>query len=203
MKHKPKPATVLLRGVLCTAALLAAHPAAAQSINFGAYTTARDIFLSVSGDLDFNAKQPVIVSNSGSTVTISLSDNETQYVAITADATRDITVTVTAPTILATGGGGAGKEIDFSCQFAYSNLNSGSAAAAKTVAVEVPAGFTAITLPVVRRTSGAPLPPPTPAHGGYTPPAATAYLFIYGSLGPVGPVNAGDYTGTVNVSVQY
>jgi hypothetical protein len=188
---------------LFAAALLAACPAAGQSINFGTYTTAQGISLSVSGVLDFNTKQPLIVSNSGSTVTISLSDNETQYIAVTADATRDITVTVSAPTLLATGGGGPGNEIPFSCQFAYSNLNSATAAAAKTVAVEVPGGFNAITLPVVRRTAGAPLPPPTPAHGGYTPPAATAYLFFYGSLGPVGSVSAGDYTGTVNVSVQY
>jgi hypothetical protein len=190
-------------GWLLAWALLTACPAVAQSINFGAYTTSQGIFLSVSGDLDFNAKQSVIVSNSNATVTIALSDNQTQYVAITADATRDITITVTAPTYLITGGGGPGNQIPFTCQFAYSNLGSATVSAAKTVAVQIPGGFTSITLPMVRRTSGAPLPPPTPAHGGYTPPSATAYVFLYGSLGPVGNVSAGIYSETVNVSVQY
>lgn len=188
---------------LAVVAVLTACPVAAQSINFGAYTTAQGISLSVSGNLNFNAKQPVIASNSNSTVTIALSDNEAQYITVTGDATRDITVIVTAPTVLITGGGGPGNQIPFACQFAYSNLGSSNVAAAKTVAVQVPGGFTAITLPMVRRTSGAPLPPPTPAHGGYTPPSATAYLFLYGSLGPVGNVSPGIYSGTVNVSVQY
>jgi hypothetical protein len=190
-------------GWLLAAAVVTASPAFAQSINFGAYTTSQGVFLTVSNDLNFNDKQSVIASNSNATVTIALSDNQTQYVAVTADATRDITVTVTAPTDLITGGGGPGNQIPFACRFAYSNLGSATVSAAKTVAVEVPNGFTSITLPMIRRTSGAPLPPPTPAHGGYTPPSATAYLFFYGSLGPVGSVSVGSYSGTVTVSVQY
>jgi hypothetical protein len=191
-------------GWLFALASLMAYPATAQRINFGAYTTSQGISLSaVSGNLNFNDKQSVIASNSNSTVTIALTDNETQYIAITADATRDITITVTAPTNLITGGGGPGYQIPFTCQFAYSNLGSSTATAAKTVAVQVPGGFTSITFPMLRRMSGAPLPPPTPAHGGYTPPSATAYLFLYGTFGPVGNVTAGIYSGTVNVNVQY
>jgi len=183
--------------------LLSAYPVAAQRINFGAYTTSRGISLTVSGNLNFNDKQPFIASNSNSTTTIALSDNETQYIAITADATRDITITVSSPTDLITGAGGPGNQIPFTCNFAYSNFGSSTVTAAKTVAVQVPGGFTAITLPMLRRTAGAPAPPPTPAHGGYTPPSATAYLFLYGALGPVGNVSTGNYSGTINVNVQY
>jgi hypothetical protein len=129
-----------------------------------------------------------------------LTDNETQYIKIVGDATRDITVTVSAPMYLTTG---ASSQIPFTCNFAYSNLGSKDAVTAKTSAVEVPAGFTAITLPMLRRTAGVPAPPPTPAHGGYTAPSATAYIFLYGKLGPVGNVNAGTYTGIINVSVNY
>jgi spore coat protein U-like protein len=176
--------------------------AAAQKINFGAYTTSQGISLTVSNSLNFNDKQPVITSNSSSTVTIALVDNETQYIKIIADATRDITITVTADTHLFIGVGPS-NEIPFVCNFAYSNLGSAVAATAKSSAIEIPAGFTAITLPMLRRTAGVPAPPPTPAHGGYSAPSATAYLFIYGKLGPVGNVNAGNYTGTINVSVNY
>jgi hypothetical protein len=175
----------------------------AQKINFGAYTTSQGISLSVAsvpGYLDFNAKQPILVSGYSQTVTVSLSDNETQYIKIVADATRDITVTVSAPMYLTTG---SSSQIPFSCNLAYSNLGSDVAATAKASAIEVPAGFTAITLPMLRRTSGVPAPPPTPAHGGYTAPSATAYLFLYGKLGPIGNVNSGTYTGTINVSVNY
>ncbi len=174
----------------------------AQKINFGAYTTSVGISLVASNGatLNFNDKQPEIVSNSSATVTITLTDNETQYITIVGDATRDITVTISAPMDMTAG---ASSQIPFTCNFAYSNLGSSDAATAKTSAVEVPAGFSAITLPMLRRTAGVPAPPPTPAHGGYTAPSATAYIFLYGKLGPVGNVNAGYYTGTISVSVNY
>ena len=181
---------------------LAAYPAAAQRINFGTYAT-QNISTIVSGSLNFNDKQPAIGSGTNATVTIALIDNETQYITITAEATRDVTVTVTAPTDLITGGGGPGNQVPFTCRFAYSNLGASSVAAAKAAAIEVPVGYNAITFPMLRRSSGAPLPPPTPPHGGYTPPSATAYLFLYGTFGPVGNVSAGMYSGTVNVNVQY
>jgi len=188
-------------GILLLLSVCIAHPGIAQIINFGLYTTS-NITLTPSGTMNFNDKQPVIASNSNSTVTIALSDNA-PYIEIVGDATRDITITVTAPSYAIIGAGGPGNQIPFVCQFAYSNLGSTAASAAKVNAIQIPAGFTAITLPMLRRTSGAPAPPPTPAHGGYTPPSAKVYLFLYGSLGPVGNVNAGNYTGTINVTVNY
>jgi hypothetical protein len=193
-------------GMLILLCLFVIRIGAAQKINFGAYTTSQGITLSLPsspGYLDFCTKQPWIGSGTSTTVTILLSDVETQYIKIIGDATRDITVTVSAPQYLITGAGGSGKQVPFTCNFAYSNLGSGDATSAKASAVEVPAAFTAITLPMLRRTSGVPAPPPTPAHGGYTAPQATAYLFIYGKLGPVGNVNSGTYTGMINVSVNY
>ena len=179
------------------------RPGIAQKINFGAYTTSQGISLATSGNLNFNDTQPTIYSNSNSTVTIALSDNVYQYIKIVADATRDITITVTASSYLTIGAGGAGKQIPFVCNFAYSNLGSADPTTAKLSAVEIPSGFTAITLPMLRRNAGVPAPPPTPAHGGYTAPSATAFLFLYGKFGPVSNVNAGSYTGIINVSVNY
>ena len=176
----------------------------AQKINFGAYTTSQGITLMNSSNyLNFNNKQPVLVSQANQTVTIALTDNEAQYVRIDADATRDITITIAYPTNLIIGAGGVGNQIPFTCNFAYSNLGISDASTAKLSAVQIPSGFTAITLPMLKRASGVPLPPPTPAHGGYTAPSATAYLFLYGTLGPIGNVNAGYYTGMINVTVDY
>ena len=193
-------------GMLILLCVFVVRIGAAQKINFGAYTTSQGITLSIPsspGYLDFCSKQQWIGSGTLVTVTILLSDVGTQYIKIIGDATRDITITVSAPQYLITGTGGSGKQIPFTCNFAYSNLGSSDPSTAKSTAIQIPAGFTAITLPMLRRASGVPAPPPTPAHGGYTAPQATAYLFIYGKLGPVGSVNSGTYTGTINVNVNY
>jgi hypothetical protein len=153
--------------------------------------------------LNFNAKQPMIVSRSNDQVTIALTDGECQSIEIIGDATRDITITITADLNIITGGGGPGYSIPFACRFAYSNLGLSDPTSAKTYAIQVPIGFTSITLPMLRRTTGAPAPPPTPAHGGYTAPSVKAYLYLYGTLGPVGSVAAGYYTGTVYVTISY
>jgi len=174
----------------------------AQKINFGAYTGSQTINLTTNGSLIFTDLRRIILSNSNATCTIAFSDN-LPYIQIVGDATRDITITVTAPTYLTVGAGGAGKQIPFVCNFAYSNLGSADAATAKLSAVQIPTGFTAITLPMLKRTAGVPAPPPTPSHGTYSAPTATAYLYFYGTLGRVGNVNAGYYTGLINVSVNY
>jgi len=128
-----------------------------KKINFGAYTNFSGYLFDEECDLNFNDKQPMIASNSSSTVTIALSDIEYQYIKIVADAERDITITVTSDTYLIIGAGGPGKQIPFACSFAYSNLGSAVVATAKSSAVEIPVGFTAITLPMLRRTAGVPL----------------------------------------------
>jgi hypothetical protein len=191
-------------GMLVLLMVFEIHHGIAQKINFGAYTTSQDISLTASSTyLNFNNQQPILVCNSNTTVTIALSDNEAQNIKIIADASRDVTVTITSPAYMIIGSGGGGNQIPFTCSFAYSNIGAADASTAKLSAVQIPAGFTTITFPVLKRSAGIPLPPPTPAHGGYTAPNATAYLFIYGKLGPIGNVNAGNYTGIINVSVNY
>jgi hypothetical protein len=174
----------------------------AQKINFGAYTGSQSINLTVNGSLVFTDMGRIVLSNSNATCTIAFSDN-VPYIQIFGDATKDITITITAPSYLTIDAGGAGKQIPFACNFAYSNLGSADAATAKLSAVQVPAGFTAITLPMLKRTAGVPAPPPTPSHGGYSAPTTSVYLYFYGRLGPVGNVNAGYYNGIINVNVNY
>jgi hypothetical protein len=88
--------------------------------------------------------------------------------------------------------------------FAYSNMGAESESLAKTQALQIPQGFTSATFPVLRRSTGPPGPPPTPEHNGYTAPTADAYLFIYGTLGPV-PEDAavGLYFGEINIHIEY
>lgn len=179
--------------------LILAGNVAAQRISFGTYASGDIILTQINGTgLNFNDKEPVIVG--GQTVTINLTDNATTVMAIEAQANLDVTVTIDAPANLSLGL----NNIPLKLGYAYSNVGKSGEADAKVASVLVPAGFTSITFPVLRRASGAPAPPPTPNHVGYTAPRATAYLFIYGTLGPVPAGSAaGMYTGQINIRVEY
>lgn len=182
-----------------TFSLLLAGNVTAQRISFGTYATDDIVLTPLNlGELNFNDGKNVILP--GQTVTINLTDNATAALAIVARADLDITVTIDALATLDLGS----NKIPLKLGFAYSNTGKLNEANAKASSVQVPAGFTCITFPVLRRASGLPAPPPTPNHVGYTAAKATAYLFIYGTLGPV-PTNAaaGLYTGTINVRVEY
>lgn len=179
--------------------LILAGNVAAQRISFGTYASGDIILTQVNGTgLNFNDKEPVIVG--GQTITINLADNATAVMAIEAQANLDVTVTIDAPANLSL----SSNNIPLKLGLAYSNVGKSGEADAKVASVLVPNGFTSITFPVLRRASGVPAPPPTPNHVGYTAPRATAYLFIYGTLGPV-PTGAaaGMYTGQINIRVEY
>lgn len=176
--------------------------AMSQNIRFGLY--ASDGIVLAPGnvsELNFNSKQAVILG--GNTVSIpNHLDEFAAILTITGRADLDVTVTIDVPVTLDLD---VSNTIPVSLAFAYSNLGAGTnVAVAKTQAVVVPAGFNSITFPVIRRASGAPGPPPTPDHTGYTQSSGMAYLFIYGTLGPVpGGAAAGLYQGDINISVDY
>jgi len=180
--------------------LLFAGPAASQRISFGLYASDGITLTPLGlGELNFNEKQTLILS--GNTVQILLTDEATAVIAIEGRADLDVTVTIDyVPTLELD----ENNKIPLNIGFAYSNLGAIDEATAKTQAIMVPVGFNSATFPVFRRASGPPGPPPTPDHTGYIQPTGTAYLFIYGTLGPV-PAGAavGVYLGDINVYVTY
>lgn len=91
-------------------------------------------------------------------------------------------------------------------RFAYNNraLPSSTCSEAKLGVIEVPDGFNSATFPVRFRSSGQPLPPPTPEHDGYSVPTSKFYLFVYGQAGPAATdISSGEYTGVVQVNIQF
>lgn len=172
----------------------------AQHVSFGTWAKG-DIVITNGNpqDLNFNDKTQVITPGINQSVAIILNDEEAAVLTIEGTEYLDVTVYVDAPATLDLGS----SKIPVGIRFAYSNLNPADALTAKSQAIEVPAGFNTATFPIVRRISGPPGPPPTPPSSGYTPPRKTAYLFIYGTLGPVPNVDAGPYQGTINVTVEY
>ena len=179
----------LMTGVVC-----------GQRINFGLYSTDGIVLTPGSVDnLNFNDQQALILP--GNTVTIMLTDNTSSVIAIQGRADLDVTVTIDAPASIILD---MDNSIPLSVGFAYSNLGAIDESMAKTQAIQIPQGFTSATFPLLRRTAGPPGPPPTPAHNGYTAPTAIAYLFIYGTLGPVpSDASVGLYYGEINIHVEY
>ncbi len=173
----------------------------AQHVSFGTFA-ADDILISkgTPENLNFNDKTRVINPGASQTVTINLNDPQAAVLTIEGNEYLDVTVYIDVPLTLDLD---QANKIPVSFRFAYSNLNPLNEITAKMQAIEVPAGFNTATFPILRRINGPPGPPPTPPSSGYTAPRKTAYLFIYGSLGPVGNVDAGLYEGTVNVTVEY
>jgi hypothetical protein len=174
-------------------------PGLAQSISFGLYATEGIILSTGSVDeLNFNSKQTVIIA--GSTVTISLTDNSAAVLTITGRADLDVTISIDASATLDLDND---NKIPVSIGFAYSNLGAISESEAKTQAIEVPAGFTSATFPMLRRAGGPPGSPPVPS-AGQSMPTAITHIFIYGTLGPVpDKASVGDYLGEINIHVEY
>ena len=173
----------------------------AQHVSFG--TWANDDIIITKGtpeSLNFNDKTQVINPGISQTVTINLNDPQATVLTIEGTEYLDVTVYIDVPATLDLD---ASNKLPVNFRFAYSNLNPADVITAKTQAIEVPSGFNTATFPIVRRINGPPGPPPTPPSSGYTPPRKKAYLFIYGTLGPVGNVDAGLYEGTVNITVEY
>lgn len=193
--------------VISLSALLFPTGAMAQRINFSTWTGSDEITISpvlANPNLNFNLKKAAISANSPA-VTINLIDNQSVGFQIQAPDGYDLTVEVDAPAFLALDGVGTAPEeqVPFRLAMAYNNQAALDELTAKSTAVELPTGFYNVTFPVNRWTAGVPGPPPTPNSGTYVRPRSTAWLFLYGELGPVGPVNAGNYFAEIIINVYF
>jgi hypothetical protein len=173
-----------------------------QRISFSTWTGSEEIMITsviASPTLNFNQKQANIIQNSPA-ISINLNDIAAIAFAIEAPENFDLTVEVDAPTVLALDSDPS-KTIPFQIKMAYNNLRAVDENSGKASAIELPSGFYNVTFPVNRRTSGAPGPPPTPLSGSETRTKAKAFVYLYGVLGPIGVIPAGNYTGIINLNV--
>ena len=190
---------------ICLFLLIGAGTGFAQRISFNTWTGSDDItILSPQGampTLDFNQKQRALVPGTEA-VTIGLADNQAVIYEIEAPEGFDLTVDISAPSVFVLTDNPT-ESIPFLLKVAYNNMSPVDELSGKLSAVELPAGFYSITFPVSRRSSGAPSAPPSPEDGAFTRPKAKAYLYLYGTFGPVGMVAAGRYEGEININVSF
>ncbi|MGY6557759.1 MAG: hypothetical protein ACXIT9_00585 [Nitritalea sp.] len=187
---------------LLLAVLWVGLTASAQRINFGAFTTSDEIQL-MPGTLpellfERDVDGAVLVRGSGRTAVLRLNNPLVTPLVIEVPSEFDVTVLIDAPSELVLGT----DALPFRLRVAYNNqgVPNGEVELARTGAQELPPGTQVFTLPARRRTSGAPGPPPTPLHGGFTRPKTFIHFFFYGEVGPVGNVPAGTYTGDIVVT---
>jgi hypothetical protein len=208
--------------------LSTASTVVAQQISFGINATEGIILEAISGtELDFNNKQRIITPGTGRVV-ISRDVDSNAFVVpfeIIARDDLDIEVTITSPLFLELEGwtsetNDPAPQIPFQVAWAFWNMNPGSggttppwndmaviSGSREVRGVDALAlGISSAIFPMRRRmTSNAPPPPPpTPRHGEIVYPTTTAYLYIYGGLGPI-PLGtaSGQYSGIINIEVGY
>ena len=176
--------------LLCGLLITTAAPLQGQAIQFSLFVSSA---LDATKQQDLNFDE--IFSGAGN-VQINLGDAGMGVFSITGNKEMDIIVTLSAPAVL-TNTGPSTDTIPFTLEFAYANQG-----ADDIFDAIVGTGGTA-RFPILRRAGGSPPgPPPTPENAGYTPADATAYIYIYGSM-TVGNVDAGVYSGTVTLTVEY
>jgi hypothetical protein len=156
--------------------------------------------------LDFNAKRRIIVPKTDA-IRINLTEGDPFVVyQIKAAEGFDLLVDLDTPRFLELEDEDRDPEdrIPFVLRVAYENSGAATPQAARGNAVELPVGVNSLLLPVGRRSTGAPGPPPDPFSGDFSRrPTGTVYLFLYGELGPFGNIRAGTYSKEVTIHVNY
>lgn len=180
---------LLLKGALLVLVCAVYSPLRSQSIQFSIYVSS-ELNAAKQQDLDFG----ITIQNQGA-VQVNLGDPGMGVFSITGNEQFDVAVDLTAPANLTHDGGGP-DVIPITLHMAYANQG------VNDINDAIVVSGSATRFPIKARADGAPTPPPTPPHGNYTAPQATAYLYIYGSIN-VGAIAEGSYSGSVTLSVNY
>lgn len=181
--------------------LLFTNKSIAQEINFGQYGEYTVSIENVSlGDFEFEGP---IISGSG-TYQVELIDS--YVLSIIGVKYLDVGVTITGDGVLVNTDPNCTEPsqctIPFTLNSAYANRGQNNIADA--VIIPVSANNANTRFPVLTRQQLPPGPPPPPPTEAFDQAQVeeSAYLYLYGEIS-VGNINAGLYTGTINITVEY
>lgn len=174
----------------------------AQEINFGQYGNYTITLDNITmGDLVF--EEPIL--SGGGIYEVELSD--AYVMSIIGVKYLDVGVEITADVELLLDGdlnnsGDPQKSITFTLQAAYANRAQNNISDSVFIPVSSNIGNT--RFPILSRQQQPPGPPPTPPTQAFDQSLVeeTAYLYLYGQI-DVGNVNAGTYSGTITINVEY
>ncbi|MDZ7771880.1 MAG: hypothetical protein U5K31_03955 [Balneolaceae bacterium] len=175
--------------------MLAPSQGTAQEIDFSQFGSYTITLEPVPGyeSLDFGS-----VINGEGNVSVDLGDDPGMAVlSITGVKYLDVVVTITKPDALLPIDPGVTDEIPFTTlEAAYANHGDNDYLKAKMM------GNLQARFPILERQFLPPGPPPDPPIEGVSPPSETAYIYLWGSIN-VGNVAAGDYSATIDITVEY
>lgn len=203
MRKALRSITIVLLRPLSVLFLMTLLPSTAQSqINFGSFGSYTIQLTNISvGDLAFEG---LIITGTGAHAVLL---QDAFIVEIAGVKYLDVGVLITADAELLLGGninnsGDPQKSITFTLEAAYANKGQQNTADAELITVLSNVGDA--RFPILARQFQPPGPPPPPPTNAFSQAAVTdeAYLYLYGNIN-VGNVDAGTYTGNINVSVQY
>tara|TARA_R100001143_G_C3361305_1_gene136537 strand:- start:53129 stop:53764 length:636 start_codon:yes stop_codon:yes gene_type:complete len=193
---------ILMRIVAGLIFVIILHSTALSQINFGSFGSYTIQLTEIStGSLTFEG---LIIPESG-THEIQLAD--AFIIEIEGVKYLDVGVLITADVELLLDGninnvGNPQKSITFTLEAAYANKGQQNTADADLITILSNVGDA--RFPILARQFQPPGPPPPPPTEAFDQSAVNeaAYLYLYGNIS-VGNVDAGTYTGNINISVQY
>ncbi|WP_289029492.1 hypothetical protein [uncultured Algoriphagus sp.] len=152
--------------------------------------------------LNFNVNSGVLTANSG-LIHIGKEDNNSAVFEIEAPSDAEIVINMEYTPFLA-------KERDFTpdqsipivLYMSYNNQNAVNETIAKEESIDIPSGITSITIPVISQYTYALIPTSSEFGESMEMNKSIVYLFVYGTLGPVGSVSAGEYSAQISIHVN-
>lgn len=178
------------------------HSKVYSQINFGSYGIYSIKLTEISvGDLEFEG--PIISGSSSHEIELA----DAFVIEIEGVKYLDVGVLITADVQLLLEGNidnlnDPQKSISFTLQAAYANKGQQNISDAEFITVISNVGDA--RFPILARQFQPPGPPPPPPTEAFNQSAVedAAYLYLYGNI-DVGNVDAGTYTGNINISIQY
>jgi hypothetical protein len=155
-----------------------------------------------SSSLNFNQHSNRITANSGP-VNIRKEDDNAAIFEIEAPSEFEIVINMDYTPYLAKEGDSSKEQsIPIVFHMAYNNLNAANEIVAKNESIDLIRGITSITIPVNNKFDANQLPSSWEYGVNSERPKSVVYLFIFGTLGPIGSVSAGDYSSRISINVN-
>lgn len=201
-----KERTLFLFIFLCLNLTLFPRLLSGQRLTISTWSGSEDISIRPIGmgsnGLNFNQLARVITANSNP-IQIRKEDTQAAIFAIEAPSESEIVITLDYyPYLSKIGDATKGHLIPISLNMAYNNHNVANEAIAKNESIDLKNGITSLTIPVDPKFIPGRLPIGNEYGSTSQRPKSVVYLFIFGTLGPVGSISAGEYTTQINLHVH-
>lgn len=152
--------------------------------------------------LNFNQRSNKITANSGA-IYVRKEDENVAIFEIEAPSEFHLEINMDyTPYMAKEGDFSKGQSIPMSLYLAYNNQNAPNEIVAKKESIDLPVGVTSITIPVNSKYVDAFMASNSEYGMNFERPKSLVYLFVFGTLGPIRSVSAGNYHSQISINVN-